>query len=797
MEFADFIKLPDLEKVFLIEAKVAKEIQELSWTATGAGSYWCSFTWGEALVVSEMLVSSGAITTYAEAGTIGNCDSTTSSFFYDHTAGRLYVHPSGNDSPDTASKYLILAYLCIGFTNSQFEDEPIAYEREEEALVDGDFEQWKSATSLVQWTQYIAGTSTVNRESSMVLKGEYSVRFDIDGSNSAAEIYQTITMPPGSKCRIEVNHRETDAADSVGLKIYDSGSNVWFDGSVWGTEQTIGLQSPNAWEKYSVTFDAHDDYDTYIIELKRVSAPGRSVYFDDVKVKIIRHPVYYLPYFDATRIPNLIQAVGDFHIGSIKTQFGSLAFLNDGWWYTALENFIWHNKELDVKCLAKGSDYEEFGWIFAGRMRNPDAGDNSCTIGVKDRRVGAFRQIPKNKYWAGDSGYEDLEEEAEGRVKAIPFGELTNITPVFIKTDTSTYWRFKVSEYAIESIDAVYLNGDEVDSGSITKTPASGYFDLDFDPGDGHVTCDIKGVKCDFDDDTYSDNVADILYFILNQENDFDWSKLDKVSFDDLKAGRTQALAIYLNESVSTLNFIRFLQAGSTFQFVPRPDGTYGAYRYKSGVEDDAPHLYDEDYDNLRKVEQTGATYKKVVIKYIKNPTTGNWLSVEATEEKVGQRYDEEETLTIETGLRLKAEAETLADFYLSLVHAPLAKLEGKVSSVALGFKPSDKVVVSKTIIDGEGDEVTILEDEVYRILELKKDLKTAKVGIIGFQDDQSIGGNHANVVHTNSHTDTHGDGLHENSHGNTGHSNTAHSNTHDNVSHIDTYTDHSDVFVP
>lgn len=643
MDFKDFIKLPDKERIFLINCRLAKEIQPLSWTATGSGSYWCDFTWGEVVAVKEMLNSSGAIITYTEVGTVGNCDSTTSSFFYDHTDAKLYVHTSGNDSPATADKYTILAYLYIGFSNE-----------------------------LV----------------------------------------------------------------------------------VYGTIQ-------------------------------------------------------YLPYLDVSKMPVLTQAVGDYHVGSIKTQFGSLSFLNDGWWYTALENFLWHNKEIDILCGKKGSDYDEFGHIFAGRIRDPEVGDKDCVMGIKDRRVGAFRQLPKNKFWSSDSGYEDLEEGAEGNPKPIPFGELYNVSPVFIKTDGSTYWRYFLSEYAIESVLDVYKGSDEVDKVTLVSGtdynayPANGYFDLLEDPGDMQITCDIKGVKCDFDTGAYSENIADILYFILNQENDFDWETLDKVSFDDLKAGRTQAIAYHLSDSISTLNFIRLLQATGIFQFVPKPDGSYGAYHYKSGVVDDAPRLYNEDYDNLKKEEQTGAIYKKVVIKYAKDPTTGSWKSVEKTEPKVGHRYGEEKTLTIETALRDKAEAESLASFYLSLVHAPLAKLEGKITSVALGFKPSDKIVVSKQIIGGEGEEIEVFGEspnyaEVYRILELRKDLRSAKVGILALEDDQSIGGDHANVAHENTHTDTHNDSLHENEHSDGPHSNEPHQDEHGNTQHWDLpYGDHFDYPQP
>lgn len=806
MGFEDFIKLPDKERIFLIEAKVAKEVQGLSWTATGSGSYWCSFSWGEVLVVSELLNSSGAVTVYSEVGSIANCDSTTSSFYYDHTNGRLYVHPSGDDSPDTSSKYTILAYICIGFSN-----EDVVYSREEEALLDGNLEQWYSATDLVQWYEYVSGTSTVNRESSDVYKGTYSVRLDIDASDNLAYVQASVTLTPGCKCKIVVWYKNSTTGKTAQILLKDSGDNQYLNlNGEWQVGATgILLANATVWTKFELEFSAHASYSEYVFLLANYLSSSSSVYYDDARVKMVREPMQYLPYFDAASVPALVQAVGDYYEGSIKTQFGSLVFLNDGWWYTTLEDFIWHNKEIDVKCGAKDSDYEEFGAVFAGRIRDPDIGDSKTTLKTRDRRVGTFRQLPKDKYWSSDTGYEDLEEGAEGKAKGIPFGQLADVSPVFIKTDGSTYWRFKISKYAIEEITTVYLDGEAIDSGDITKVPASGHFDLDFNPGDGHVTCDIKGVKCNFDDSTYSENIADVLWFVLNQENDFDWSRLDKVSFDDLKSARSGiTIAYFLSESMSTLNFIRFLQATGVFQFVPRPDGTYGAYRYKSGTEEDTPRLYNEDYDSLKKKEETATAYRKIVLRYARNPTTGNWLTVEPTtnmEEtgyKVAHRYGEEEALTIETALREETDAETLAELYQKLVRDPATKLEGTIGSVALGFKPSDKIIVSKEIIDGEENIVQVFGespnyDEIYRILELKKNLKTGKVGILGLEDSQSIGETHSNVPHDNTHSDTHTDTAHTNTHNNAAHANSLHKNSHNNSPYEDSYTDHTDYIEP
>lgn len=58
-------------------------------------------------------------------------------------------------------------------------------------LLDGGFETWGSATDLTYWTETVTGTSSVNRESSIVHSGTYAVRLDVDASGNNVQIAQT------------------------------------------------------------------------------------------------------------------------------------------------------------------------------------------------------------------------------------------------------------------------------------------------------------------------------------------------------------------------------------------------------------------------------------------------------------------------------------------------------------------------------------------------------------------------------------------------------------------------------
>ena len=61
-----------------------------------------------------------------------------------------------------------------------------------ELTTDGGLETWTTATNLTSWTETIAGTSTVNQESSVKDAGAYAARLDVDASNSGCSISQAI-----------------------------------------------------------------------------------------------------------------------------------------------------------------------------------------------------------------------------------------------------------------------------------------------------------------------------------------------------------------------------------------------------------------------------------------------------------------------------------------------------------------------------------------------------------------------------------------------------------------------------
>lgn len=149
------------------------------------------------------------------------------------------------------------------------------------------------SVSPTGWTCATAGTDFINREESDVYDGTYSLRMDIDGSNSEASVKETLTVIANEKYKLSLAGEMTGTAY---LELKDSGSNVWVDenGELATSQQLIALGPYSSWTAYALDIDlavnADDDnkstysYTSYILKLYNHSAASSSIYLDDVQL---------------------------------------------------------------------------------------------------------------------------------------------------------------------------------------------------------------------------------------------------------------------------------------------------------------------------------------------------------------------------------------------------------------------------------------------------------------------------------------------------------------------------------
>lgn len=513
-----------------------------------------------------------------------------------------------------------------------------------------------------------------------------------------------------------------------------------------------------------------------------------------------RYNHFYAPYLKSDSVPQISQKVGDYYTSALTIQFGSIMFVNDGWFWEARELYEWHNKEFTVKVGEKDSLYNEFVTVFNGISKNPDISDEIVSISLKDARAGYLKPLPATIYTL--TANPDLETSDINKPMPIVFGIKNNVT--LTRVDGKTFrigTNFRAPDgtwLGYNSVDAVYVDGiEQYLTTDYTVNAANVKITFVNDPLDALVTADIQGANCevDFSDGSFtgnfSENVADILYTMLVSltMNSMPVDKIDLDSFYDLQSKRTQRLGFVIDVLQPTMEIIRGLQRSTVFHFIPTLDGRFQV-KYNDRTETDLPEFRNENYNGFKIREVTDSAFKKVIIQYDRDPSLDEWKQVESEELETKYRHDKDDVLTVPTYLVNEAEAEALNSFYLDLVKDPSGKLETEISAEGLNYIPSGKAKFNRSIIKGDGAEVVILEDEIYTILELRKDINTGKVGVTAIKDSQATGeGTHADIAHADSHLDSHVDSHTDTAHTDS-HSDTAYVDAHGDTAHIDSYSD-------
>lgn len=532
-------------------------------------------------------------------------------------------------------------------------------------------------------------------------------------------------------------------------------------------------------------------------------------------------PIFYYPFLDVASVPNVSQSVADYYTSALQIQFGSLSFLNNGFWWTLKnQEILLHNKDIWVKIGEKDSAYDDFVTIFPGVSLMPERGDERTTVQIKDRRTADFVEIPTTRINATD--FPNAEESSIDAPLPILWGEKEDITPPCIDT---VNFRYQISEtvfngvlYSMESVLYVYKDLVEMNVGAAndyTVDLNTGILTLIEDPGDANITIHARGIKCQYDftasdpstpTGVYSTNVADILYFILHELCQIPTARLDAATFADLQTQRTQQHGWYLESATQTMDLVRILQA-TIFHLVPQLDGSYIVRYYDRDTPPETLRFYDPDYTAFKLLEDTKMSFHEVVLKYDKKPSVDEWKTISKQTDEIEYLHGQKQTLNITTALTDDTEADGIVDFYLALVANPGDKIKTGLPPQAADLIPTDKLIVSRSIVNDEGDEVEIFDEEPFVLLQINKSIASARSQIVALRDTQARGisihadieyidwysdsysdAGHVDIAHINSSYDDYDDVAHQDDHSDTPHSDSGHGD-----SYTDDYTDYYD----
>lgn len=754
MAWRDFINKTDSWKVFLFDFEPAREIESLAWTQCGSPNtavWYASFSDGFASRVAVNGVE------FVEEFSITACQATVNTFYYDPDNSRLYVHVTDGDDPSQQTvsgtyDYIVLAYFWLHYANTAFESDPIVLPRVRDVLSDGGFEWWDSATTLNKWTESVTGASTINREGSTQDEGAYCVRLDTDASNNLVTLSQNFRLAPGYKCRFVVRYKTTNGKDGAFL-MADSGSNVYLhsDGA-WGSVTGVALPASSAWTDYVLEFDAHSSYVNYQLFFGFggdwvPGANSSSLYIDSVHMYLYREDNYYEP-LTTNSMPDIVQSIQFFHLGTVTMESGSAEFVNDGYWYRMFTTYLWHNKDAKIRFGERGAPWYDYEQVFYGVIADVTANETIARVDITDNK--ALTYINVNPHVFDIDTYPWLEDGAEGKPIPVIYGEFAEVVPVCV--DITTY-KYKVADHELEDIPTVYSNGVALtETTDYTLDLANGEFTLEADPVDAFITCHVKGKKCDrIGHDSagvYSENVADIIYDMLRDYGGFYPTDLDQESLLDLQGSRSQDHHLYIDQNTPIYNAIRLLQASALFHFIPKTDGTFGTYRFAAGVDANTVRLTNEEIEGFNLTFESESVYKVIQLLFAYDPSQSHWEQLEITLNATEWRHRRRDTLTIQTSLRSLADTEELGAYYTSVLQNPVKTVGGTLPSSLFAARPGDKIIITKIKTLDDGSEYTVLDEEPYRIVSLRKQMRTGKVAIEAWDDLQASGGTFCEVCY-------------------------------------------------
>jgi len=138
-----------------------------------------------------------------------------------------------------------------------------------------------------------------------------------------------------------------------------------------------------------------------------------------------------MPIVRQDSFPLLKLSVDDIIEGFYKFNFGSFSMENNGWWDTAIVDYIWYNARVVIEVGSLSLPSSEYQAFFVGRWSDAYVSDEEVVPSVKDIRVGTFATLPIDHYWT--SNYPRLDPNAEGRPIPLFYGKKENIVPTCIQ----------------------------------------------------------------------------------------------------------------------------------------------------------------------------------------------------------------------------------------------------------------------------------------------------------------------------------------------------------------------------
>ena len=252
--------------------------------------------------------------------------------------------------------------------------------------------------------------------------------------------------------------------------------------------------------------------------------------------------------------------------------------------------------------------------------------------------------------------------------------------------------------------------------------------------GSSDIEVDFKAIINP--DNSLMTNVADILKDVYITILGGSESAIDSEALVSLKAARTEALSIWIDEEIQFQDFLQKLEAGQLFKFLPTMNFGFTVLYATSGEPSGTPHFRDEDFISFKTYRHWSSVFQKIKLKYNENPADNSWSVVEAESNEALYLYRNQKTLEIETYLTSLTDAQNYAGKYSGFLKKPAYIIEFETTSVkCLGLLPWQKIKITRSTADYSDGK---LDGILFRILSISANPLTGINKIMAILDSQT-----------------------------------------------------------
>jgi len=432
---------------------------------------------------------------------------------------------------------------------------------------------------------------------------------------------------------------------------------------------------------------------------------------------------YYEPYL--VGIPRMSKNMQEIMFGRSQISWGDLVLFNgDGFFDDYINSdTTWTLNGQEVVIEAGKPDWSVHGTIFKGYMKDPEFTDEEIRIPVYDAQYKLENiEIPPNEF--DSTSYPNAPTSVIGRPIPLCFGYCYNITPVLIDDTNYTY---KVHDGQINDVTHAYDDGVEVTIAS--KDLTNGTFRLSAAPV-GTVTCDVEGAVSN---GSFLTKPGEIVEYMLKAYANFSDDDIDSTYLSNFNTDVPWPIGVYVMNKTQLLDVIDMILVPLLSAYGITRDGKFRVWQFKEPTSSSSVTITDmEGHEGEFKGEFYPHIYWKVNIGYDRNwtiQTTGlggsvglsrkEWLKnmyryTSKESSSTHSLYGSSKERTIDTFLKNKADAETLADRYLSIFGQKRMIITDKINLQVFNSELNDNIKYERTRYNLDGYYRLISIEENY-----------------------------------------------------------------------------------